>query len=177
MADKKDKQARRLARKRKAQQPKAQQPKAQQGNLPSGQQVLLKRVQASEHLKNRKVIQSPSGAEKMSDVIHRFAEPLQDEDGDVPPNMIRFAILVWNASILKKGEREKIIKDIENVLPDPDEEMREIMISIIDMLLERKEKHFSDNKRCILDYHITETDNSVDLDVVSTLPEGYNPDL
>ncbi len=177
MAAKKDKQARRLARKRKAQQPKAQQPKAQQGNLPSGQKVLLNRVQASEHLKNRKVIQNPGGAEKMSDVIHRFAEPLQDEDGDVPPNMIRFAILVWNASILKKGEREEIIKDIENVLPDPDEEMREIMISIIDMLLERKEKHFSDNKRFIIDYYITETDNRVDLDVVSTLPEGYNPDL
>jgi hypothetical protein len=177
MATKKNKQARRLARKRKAQQPKAQQPKAKRRNLPSGQQVLLKRVQESEHLKNRKVIQSPSGEEKMSDVIHRFAEPLQDEDGDVPPNMIRFAILVWNASILKKGEREEIIKDIENVLPDPDEEMREIMISIIDMLLERKEKHFSDNKRFILDYHITETDNRVDLDVVSTLPKGYNPDL
>ena len=58
-----------------------------------------------------------------------------------------------------------------------DQEMREIMISIIDMLLERKEKHFSDNKRFILDYHITETDNRVDLDVVSTLPKGYNPDL
>jgi len=172
MATKKNKQARRLARKR-----KSQQPKAQRRNLPSGQQVLLKRVQASEHLKNRKVIQSPSGEEKMSDVIHRFAEPLQDEDGDVPPNMIRFAILVWNASILKKGEREEIIKDIESVLSDPDEEMREIMISIIDMLLERKEKHFVGNKRFILDYHITETDNRVDLDVVSTLPKGYNPDL
>ena len=172
MAVKKDKQARRLARKR-----KAQQPKAQQGNLPSGQQVLLKRVQASEHLKNRKVIQSPSGAEKMSDVIHHFAEPLQDEDGDVPPNMIRFAIVVWNASLLPKESQEKACEDIVKSLPGDDRNLRQGALLAISMLLERKEKYFSDNKRCILDYHITETDNRVDLDVVSTLPEGYKPDL
>ena len=177
MAAKKDKQARRLARKPKAQQPKAQQPKAQQGNLPSGQKVLLNRVQASEHLKNRKVIQSPGGAEKMSDVIHRFAEPLQDEDGDVPPNMIRFAILVWNASLLPKESQEKAFEDIVKALPGDDREMRQGALLAISILLERKEKHFSDNKRCILDYHITESADRVDLDVVSTLPEGYKPDL
>ena len=167
MASKKDKQARRLARKRKAQRRKQ----------PSGQQVLLKRVQASEHLKNVKIIQNTGETEKMSDVILRFAESLKDEYGIIPPNMIRFAILVWNVSILKKGEQEEVIKYIENIMPDPDEEMREIMVSIIDMLLERKEKYFSDNNQFIVDYNIRESSRRINLDVVSILPEGYNPDL
>jgi hypothetical protein len=44
-------------------------------------------------------------------------------------------------------------------------------------LLERKEKYFSDNKRLIIDYDITETEDNLNLNVVSTVPEGYNPDV
>jgi len=91
--------------------------------------------------------------------------------------MIRFAILVWNASLLPKESQEKAFEDIVKALPGDDREMRQGALLAISILLERKEKHFSDNKRFILDYHITETDNRVDLDVVSTLPEGYNPDV
>ncbi len=80
MAAKKDKKARRLARKR----------KVQRSTQPSGQQILLKRARTSEHFKDAKVIVNPAGTEKMSAVILRFAEPLQDEYGVVPPKMIQF---------------------------------------------------------------------------------------
>ena len=43
--------------------------------------------------------------------------------------------------------------------------------------MERKEKYFSDNKRVIVDYDITETEKILNLNVVSTSPEGYNPEL
>ena len=172
MATKKDKQARRLARKR-----KAQKSREQRRNLPSTSQDLFKRVQSSEYFKNTQIIQSAGELEKMSDVIHRFAEPLQDENGDVPVNMIRFAILVWNASLLPKDKQEKALRDIIKALPGHVGGLREEAASVISMLLDRKSKYFSDNKRVIIDYDITETEDMLNLNVVSTVPKGYNPDL
>jgi hypothetical protein len=168
MAAKKDKKTRRLARKRKTQ--RSTQPS-------SGQQILLKRARTSEHLKDNKVIVSPPGTEKMSEVILRFAEPLQDEYGVVPPNMIRLAILVWNASFLPEDTQKQAIKNIVEIVPVTEREARREMILAISMLLERKENYFSDNKRVIMDYHITESAHRLNLDVVSTVAEGYDPDL
>ncbi len=99
MAAKKDKKARRLARKR----------KIQRSTQPSGQQILLKRARTSEHFKDTKVIASPPGTEKMSEVILRFAESLQDKYGVISPNMIRFAILIWNASLMPEDTQKQAI--------------------------------------------------------------------
>jgi hypothetical protein len=167
MSNRKDKQARRLARKK----------KAQKRNLPSSQQVLFKYIASSDYFKNTKVIPNTGETEKMSDVILHFAEPLQDEDGVFPPHMIQFAILVWNSSILHKNNQEKVIQEITKALPEPDEEMHEIMMSIIHDLLERKERYFSDNKRFIMDYNIRETTRGIHLNVASTVPEGYTPEV
>jgi len=172
MATKKDKQARRLARKR-----KAQKSRAQRHSQPSTQKGLFKRVQSSEYFKNTKLIPNTGEVEKMSDVILRFAEPLQDEYGVVPPDMIRFAILVWNASVLPKEAQDQAFKDINKIIPNDDRKARQEMLMVISMLLERKEKYFSDNKRFIVDYNIRESSRRIHLDVASTLPEGYNPDL
>jgi len=62
MAVKKDKKARRLARKR----------KEQRRTPSSGQQILLNRVRASQHFHNTQVMVNPAGTEKMSEVILRF---------------------------------------------------------------------------------------------------------
>lgn len=172
MATKKDKQARRLARKR-----KAQKSRAQQHSQPSTQKGLFKRVQSSEYFKNTKLIPNTGEVDKMSDVILRFAEPLQDEYGVVPPDMIRFAILVWNASVLPKEVQDQAFKDINKIIPNDDRKARQEMLMVISMLLDRKEKYFSDNKRFIVDYNIRESSRRIHLDVASTLPEGYNPDL
>ncbi len=81
MAVKKDKKARRLARKR----------KEQRRTPSSGQQILLNRVRASQHFHNTQVMVNPAGTEKMSEVILRFAEPFKDHDGLVPRAMIEIA--------------------------------------------------------------------------------------
>jgi len=171
MARRKDKQARRLARKRKAQKPRAQ----RQSQL-SSQEALFKRVQSSDYFKNTQVVRNTGDLEKMSDVIHRFAEPLQDENGDVPANMLRFAILVWNASLLPKDEQKEAIRDIIKALPGKEKGLREGALFAVGILLERKKKYFSENKRIIIDYDITETKDMLNLNVVSTVPKGYNPD-
>lgn len=66
MSNRKDKQVRRLARKR-----KAQQPRVQQHSQPSSLEALFNRVQSSDYFKNTKLIQDADGLEKMSDIMKR----------------------------------------------------------------------------------------------------------
>jgi hypothetical protein len=167
MATKKDKQARRLARKR----------KAQRSTPPSGQQVLLKRVRASQHFHNTQVMVNPAGTEKMSEVILRFAEPFKDHDGLVPRAMIEIAIILWNASFMPSDMQRKAVEDLVNVFPSDDSGARREMLRTAHMLLERKKQYFSQNKRMIMDYHITESAHGIHLDVMSTVPEEYPPAL
>ena len=165
MTAKKDKKARRLARKRKA-----------QPHTPfSGQQILLNRVRASQHLPNTQVLVNPVGTEKMSEVILRFAEPFKDHDGLVPRAMLEIAIILWNASFMPSAMQRKAVEDVVNVLPSDNPEARREMFFIAHMLLERKKQYFSDNQRMIMDYHITESAHSIYVDVMSTVPEGYHP--
>jgi hypothetical protein len=167
MAAKKDKQARRLARKR----------KAQRSTPPSGQQVLLNRLRASQHLPNTQVIINPAGTEKMSEVILRFAELFKDHDGLVPRAMLEIAIIMWNASFMPMDMQRKAVEDIVNVFPRDDIEARREMLLTAHRLLERKKQYFSHNKRMIMDYHITESAHGIHVDVMSTVPEGYPPAL
>jgi len=160
MAPKKDKQARRLARKR----------KVQHRTPSSGQQVLLNRVRASQHFQNTQVMVNPAGTEKMSEVIFRFVEPFKDDDGLVSKAMLEIAIIIWNASFMPKDMQRKALEDVVNVLPSDDSEARREMFLIFIMLLERKRQYFSHNKRMIMDYHITGSTHSINLDVVSTVP-------
>ena len=166
MTAKKDKKARRLARKRQAQR-----------RTPSlGQQVLLQRVRASPHGHNTQVLVNPAGTEKMSEVILRFAEPFKDDDGLVPRAMLEIAIIIWNASFMPKAMQRKALEDVVNVLPQDASEARRELFFMVKMLLERKRQYFSKNTRLIMDYHITESAHSIHLDVVSTVPEGYHPE-
>jgi hypothetical protein len=165
MAPKKDKHAKRLARKR----------KAQHRTPPSGQQILLNRARASQHLHNTQVMVNPAGTEKMSEVILRFAEPFKDNNGLIPRAMLEIAIILWNASFMPQEMQRKALEDVVNVFPQDDREARREMLLIAHMLLERKKQYFSENKRLIMDYHIRESADNIHVDVVSTLPEGYHP--
>ena len=166
MAARKDKKARRLARKR----------KVQHRTPSSGQQILLKRVHASQHFQNTQVMVNPAGTEKMSEVIFRFVEPFKDDDGLVSKGMLEIAIIIWNASFMPSDMQRKALEDVVNVLPSDDSEARRDMFFIVNMLLERKRQYFSNNKRMIMDYHVTGSAHSIHLDVVSTVPEGYDPE-
>jgi hypothetical protein len=165
MTAKKDKKARRLARKR----------KEQHRTPSSGQQILLNRVRASQHFHNTQVMVNPAGTEKMSEVIFRFAEPFKDNDGLVPRAMLEIAIILWNASFMPSDMQRKAVEDLVNVFPSDDSEARGEMFRTAHMLLERKKHYFAHNKRMIMDYHITESAHGIHVDVMSTVPEGYTP--
>ena len=167
MTAKKDKKARRLAKKR----------KLQRRTQPSGQQALLKRVRSSERLKDSKVIVNDENIEKMSDVILRFAEPILHDVHDVADqNAIRFAIGVWNASLLPEPEQSEALSTIIEMIPAHDPAARRELSAAISMLLARKRRYFASNTRVILDYQITQSGGRLHLDVVSTLAKDEIPD-
>ena len=85
-------------------------------------------------------------------------------------------LILWNASFMPSDMQRKAIEDVVNVFPKDDSEARHEMFSMVNMLLERKQRYFSQNKRLIMDYHITESAHSIYLDVMSTVPEGYHPE-
>jgi hypothetical protein len=114
--------------------------------------------------------------ERMSDVVLRFADPrLHDTQGVIDKNAIRFAIAVWNASLLPKHEHTEALKSVVDILPADDQAARRELVAIF-MLLARKRKYFASNTRVMLDYQLTEGGDMLNLDVVSTLPWDDTPE-
>jgi hypothetical protein len=165
------------AKKERKQQRRAKKRKAQRVSQPSGQHILLRRAQQSDVLKNAQIVVNPGDTEKMSDVILRFAEPLlHGADGIVEKNVIRFAIGVWNASLLPPPAQAEALKSIVAILPEGDHDARRELVAAMFTLLARKQTYFADNTMVIVDYQITQSRDMLHLDVVSTLGQDYHPD-
>jgi len=163
-------------RRQQKQQRRARKRKAQRAHPPSGEQILLKRAQKSEYLRGAQILVNSDDIEKMSDVILRFAEPLlKDPHGVISKNAIRFAIAVWNASLLPQDEQLKMLSTLIEMLPEDDQDGRRELVAGIHMLLARKQRYFADNTRVILDYQITEAPNKLNLNVISTLGKANPP--
>jgi len=52
---------------------------------------------------------------------------------------------------------------------------RDKLIATFDMLLARKRRYFTNNTRVILDYQITDSADTLHLDVISTVGKAYHP--
>ncbi|MBI3303669.1 MAG: hypothetical protein HYZ72_16515 [Deltaproteobacteria bacterium] len=165
MSDKRARKQERRARKR----------KVQRARQPSDQQLLLKRAQKSDYLKDAQILVHSGDIEKMSDVILRFAEPVLRGPGGPNTNAIRLAIAVWNVSLLPKDAQSEALTPILNMLPEGDQDLRYELLAAIEMLLARKQRYFAHNTRVILDYQITDSADTLHLDVISTVAKGYRP--
>ncbi len=108
----------------------------------------------------------------MSEVILDFAKPLLDEcdDEESEKSAIGLAILIWNASLFPKKDRDKEIqKIISGTIPANDISDLAAMKHYVNMLLERKKKYYPNNKKFIVNYQFSVSRNSRRLDVASTL--------
>jgi hypothetical protein len=141
-------------------------------SMKSAKQKVLERVS---ELDKFKLIDSPTGTEKMSEVILEFAAPLietlpDDSSGDVGfENAVAIAIMIWNASLMPEQKRQKTIEEIMNALPHSDTEEIATVDKMIKMLLKRKKKHFAQNRRFIVDYEVSTSKNERNVFVVSTM--------
>jgi hypothetical protein len=119
-------------------------------------------------LEGRTVIYQPQGKAKMSQVIIDYIEPYLDSvDTYIEyDNLVGFAVLVWNIALLPQNEQKKFISEILGNFSQTDALK---LKPILEELLRRKKNHFADNKRFIVEYDLTESNDGFHLFVVSTL--------
>ncbi len=137
------------------------------GNPGSSKERLLKRITSSGLWTDVGVETRPSGTEKMSEVILRFAAPLLNNAPDDSSYEfgLQFSILVWNLSFLPPQEQADQTRQlIGEVAKDDPQETK----AVIDMLLHRKAAYFSKHRRAIVDYTLSYSGDDRHLTVAST---------
>ena len=139
-------------------------------NPPSREELLERLARtAQERFPNQELRPFQPGQEKMSDVLEEFLDPYIDdaENDDAYRKLIQFGVIAWNAALLEgDAQREAVEKMIEIAPASLRRDLRNILLEMI----ERKQRHFSDNLRTILDYQLTDMGGQWHLSIVSTPP-------
>jgi hypothetical protein len=116
------------------------------------------------------LVESPPG-QSMSEALLDFIEPYRDESADDLDNLRKVlvvAIVAWNAAILPRAEGEKLIETCLDAMP---EAMRADARAWLDELIRRKQQHFADNRRLIINYTVTMRSDGPFVQVMSTLSD------
>lgn len=112
----------------------------------------------------------------MSDVLLAFIEPFRGlaDTNEAMHRLITIALIAWNGALRPEDERQAFIQEMMGAMP-ADDELREDFVEIVHALIERKQKHFSEYRRMIIDYELTDRGKGYHLSVVSLLEPS--PDL
>ena len=122
-----------------------------------------------ERFPDENFVVQPGGEEKISEVLMEFIEPYikslkTDEEHK---KLITLAIVAWNTALLPEEEQQEMVDEALSKAVPPD--TRTPLKRIMNQLIERKKKYFSDNKRFILGYELSRSGESLSLSVASTL--------
>ncbi|MEW6608541.1 MAG: hypothetical protein AB1414_14035 [bacterium] len=129
---------------------------------------LIDKLKEKDLLEGKKVVFQPSREVKMSEEIENFVEPYIEfvntyEDYN---KLISLAVVAWNAALLPEHKRKDMLNEIiANLSFSDTESLREIIETMID----RKRRYFSDNKRFVVEYHLSELRKGFHLSIASTL--------
>ena len=136
---------------------------------PSNPLVAFKQTMRKDGLmENQKVVFNPEGEVKMSEVLPEFIKPYMKgvNTMDEHRKLLMFGILAWNAAILPEEKRQAMVNTLlANLGMQDDKEFR----SIIEMMIERKMKHFAEIRRLIVNFELTDLGQRTHLSVASTL--------
>ena len=114
----------------------------------------------------------PAGREKMSEVLEDFVEPYM-EFADTEDNfrkLLNLGILAWNAALLPEDQMSAMIDETLGAgLPGASPADRADAREFIELLIQRKKKHFAANRRAIISFEVTDTGDGFHLLVASSL--------
>jgi len=114
----------------------------------------------------------PEGAEKMSEVLREFVAPYMDSVKNIENHrsLLGLAVAAWNASLLPLAGQQKMIDSLLKVdLIKRDRGMQQDIKELLDEMITRKKKYFSNNKRFITDFQLKQTGKQYHLSVASSL--------
>jgi hypothetical protein len=115
-----------------------------------------------------KTVGNTPGQEKMSKVLGNFIAPYTDLAQDLAAyeRLVALAVVAWNAAIREGSERAQLLQAVLKTIGAEDQED---FLTFIDELIQRKERHFAQNRRSIIDCEVTEAEHGYYIAVVSTL--------
>jgi hypothetical protein len=134
--------------------------------------ALKQKLRSDKLFAGKELVVQPSGKEKMSEVLEAFVEPYRDaaKTFQAYQALITVGIVAWNAALTPKNKRRGMLDDaLEAAFPSDDPVNRQIFQGIVNELVERKERHFPENKRFILSYQLSENRDNYHLAVAPTL--------
>ena len=112
---------------------------------------------------------NPEGELSISDAISHIIAPYRNTAPtyDAFEKLVAVACTAWNASIMPATEREKMLAEMRNLMPD--QESREDFTAIITELMKRKKKLYPKVNRMIVEYKVTNRKNDFHIAIASTL--------
>ncbi len=119
-----------------------------------------------------KVVHNSPAREKMSDVLEEFVQPLEDpaDTEESYMKLLTLGMLAWNAALQPEDQRQAFIdRMIAVALPGAPQRDRATVRQVVDMLIQRKQQLFPNNRRVIISFSLTDRGDDFHLSVVSTL--------
>jgi hypothetical protein len=113
-------------------------------------------------------VDETSDGVRMSAVLEEFIAPFfhaVEADREAFDKLLTIAAAAWNIALLPAESRETHTQQLLETLP---QDVREDTRAIIDDLIARKEAHFPEYKRIIVDYEVTDAGDEYQLVVAST---------
>ena len=124
------------------------------------------------HFRGREIITNPSGDVKMSEVLMDFVAPYHElaDTSEAYRKLLTLGITAWNASFLPKEAQQDMVDGIiSGGIHSATYELQTGLKDIVNMLIARKEEYFSEYRRDIIDFELTDTGDGYHLSVASIL--------
>jgi hypothetical protein len=128
-------------------------------------------------LRGQKITTEPTeDGVKMSEVLDAFIEPYRHTApaGDELRKLISLAIGAWNIALSPPEEQEAMLQSSLDDITD-DEDIKTDLREVLAEMIERKNTHFSEYRRVIIDFQLTDLGDEDHLTVISTstgIPES-----
>jgi len=132
----------------------------------TGVSMALKRRVMEKFPHQEMILGPPDDGIKMSAVLKEFVKPYREqaETKEAYWKLLVVAAIAWNATLFPETERQSQLDELLLALP---EDIREAGREIIEELIVRKEKFFSQYRRLIIDFELADLGKNWHLSVVS----------
>lgn len=131
----------------------------------------LKRRLEQGPLREQEFVIEPSGEAKMSEVLTAFVEPYLESahTEEAYRKLLAIAIVAWNTALLPEEDQQDIVDEALETMPATSEQVKTDLREIVNMLIARKKAYFSEYKRMIVDFELTDRGEDYYLSVASTV--------
>ena len=119
-----------------------------------------------------KVLYSPKGKEKMSEVLEDFVGPYRDPAAPEHAYraLLHLGLLAWNAALLPEVERWAGIDQVlAEGFPGTSRADHLEIRGVVEDMVARKLEHFAENRRMIFSFELVDQGDDLQLYVVSSL--------